>query len=371
MSFAQRLLTWFDEHGRHDLPWHQPRTAYHVWVSEIMLQQTQVQTVIPYYQRFMQRFSDIQTLASATQDEVLAHWSGLGYYARGRNLHQAAQLIVARHQGQFPQDYDAILALPGIGRSTAAAILAQAFAQPYAILDGNVKRVLSRYYAIEGWPGGKKIEQQLWQQAEALLAAVPNSRLADYTQAQMDLGATLCTRSKPRCDQCPIQQDCQAWQLGEVNRFPTAKPKKTLATKQACCWILRNSLGQVWLQPRPASGIWGGLYSLPETPLAQAGGLELEMLEKFESSVQSLIEWPSLKHSFSHYHLMIYPLEVKLNDQARITQAQINEAPPPYADALATSGRWFDLAEALTLGLPAPIRQIIEQLQVGNAEQLI
>lgn len=372
MSFVAPLLAWFDDHGRHDLPWHQPRTAYHVWVSEIMLQQTQVQTVIPYYQRFMQRFPDVASLAAASQDEVLAHWSGLGYYARGRNLHQAAQQIINQHDGKFPQDFAAILALPGVGRSTAGAILAQAFNQPYAILDGNVKRVLARYFAIAGWPGTAGVQQQLWQQAEQLLSQVPTHRLADYTQAQMDLGATLCTRSKPRCQQCPVQATCQAWQTGQVASLPSPKPKKTRPTKQACCWLLRNKQGQLWLQPRPAQGIWGGLYSLPETPMADLAELNLAM---FESAVESLVEWPSLKHSFSHYHLMMYPVEVRLDlkqvDSTGMPVDRVSDSVVTYATALDATGGWFNLADALALGLPAPIRQLIEQLQAREAKNLM
>lgn len=341
MSFAQQLLTWFDEFGRHDLPWHQPRTAYHVWVSEIMLQQTQVQTVIPYYQRFMTTFPDIKTLANATTDEVLAHWAGLGYYARGRNLHKAAQIIQAEYAGEFPTDFEQIVALPGIGRSTAGAILAQAYQQRYAILDGNVKRVLSRYFAVEGWPGDKKVETHLWQRAESLLADVPDNRLADYTQAMMDLGASLCARTRPGCESCPLKTDCQAWLCNRVKDFPTPKAKKTIPTRETWMLLKFNAQGQIALQRRPDKGIWGGLYSLPQFDSKNA-------LLGSRVDLNSLLEWPSIKHTFSHYHLMINPL---------VAREGLICAEPDQDEA----EQWFDLKAALALGLPAPIKVLIEK----------
>lgn len=342
LTFAARLLTWFDEFGRHDLPWHQPRTAYHVWVSEIMLQQTQVQTVIPYYQRFMTTFPDIKTLANATTDEVLAHWAGLGYYARGRNLHKAAQIIQTEYAGEFPTDFERILALPGIGRSTAGAILAQAYQQRYAILDGNVKRVLSRFYAVEGWPGDKKVETQLWQKAEDLLQDVPDNRLADYTQAMMDLGASLCSRTRPGCEQCPLKSDCQAWLLNRVKDFPTPKVKKTIPTRETWMLLKFNAQGQIALQRRPNKGIWGGLYSLP-----QFDSKNQLLLSRVD--LNSLLEWQVLKHTFSHYHLMIQPI---------LAQENLHLAEPGHDDE---TEQWFDLKEALALGLPAPIKLLIEK----------
>ena len=217
VDFADRLLTWFDRHGRHDLPWQHPRTPYRVWLSEIMLQQTQVATVIPYFQRFVTRFADIPSLAATEQDEVLAAWAGLGYYSRGRNLHTAAKLCVERHQGNLPDNMQSLCALPGIGRSTAAAILSQAFDQPAAILDGNVKRVLCRLLAVDAWPGLPAVEKRLWLVAEQL---VSRQRPADYSQAIMDFGATLCRRSRPDCAQCPLQHDCRALAQCRVSQPP-------------------------------------------------------------------------------------------------------------------------------------------------------
>ncbi|MBD3609161.1 MAG: A/G-specific adenine glycosylase, partial [Gammaproteobacteria bacterium] len=260
--FAERLLVWFDQHGRKELPW-KSSDPYRVWISEIMLQQTQVTTVIPYFERFITRFPDIATLAMAKQDEVLHLWTGLGYYARARNLHKAAQIIQQQYQGRFPEDFDQVIALPGIGRSTAGAILAQAMEQRHAILDGNVKRLLSRLYVIEGWPGEKQTENKLWQLAEEL---TPRQRIADYTQAVMDIGATLCKRSKPDCDHCPFHNHCQARRQGRQAELPHRKPKKDKPVKRCHMLILQDAQGHVLLQQRPPSGIWGGLWSLPECP---------------------------------------------------------------------------------------------------------
>lgn len=338
MSFATRLLAWFDVHGRHDLPWQHPRSPYQVWVSEIMLQQTQVQTVIPYFERFMQRFPDIKALALAEQDEVLAHWAGLGYYARGRNLHKAAQIIDTQHGGEFPDEFDAIIALPGIGRSTAGAILSQAFEQRYAILDGNVKRVLTRHAAIEGWPGNKKLETELWQLAEDL---TPQTRFADYTQAMMDLGATLCKRTRPGCEACPLQQDCQAYQAGRVAEFPYSKPKKTKPIRQAWFLLLFNSDNQIALIQRPNSGIWGGLYSLPEFD-------SFDDLSLAGVDLNSLVKWSGIRHTFSHYHLEMMPVYA-------LKAPTVAEPDPcePYF--------WLTLDEALKVGLPAPIKTLLQR----------
>ncbi|WP_028485681.1 A/G-specific adenine glycosylase [Thiomicrorhabdus chilensis] len=354
-SFSQRLLEWFDEHGRHDLPWQQDITPYRVWVSEIMLQQTQVKTVIPYYQRFMQRFSSLVDLAQASQDEVLSYWSGLGYYARGRNLHKAAQIIQQDFDGVFPNRFEDIVALPGIGRSTAGAILAIAHKQRYPILDGNVKRVLSRYLAVEGWPGDKKIENALWLEAESL---TPMQRFDDYTQAIMDLGATLCTRSQPGCNRCPLAQACQALSQDRVSDFPFSKPKKDKPVRQASLLMLLNKKRQVWLEQRPSQGIWGGLWSLPQFTCAEA--LEEELKASMQTGVgwqQSLVKWESFRHTFSHYHLEIEPVKV----------AQVQEAPAEW------QGQWHNLTQADNLGLPAPVKRLLGQLEkeyVKNGEML-
>lgn len=336
LKFAEKMLLWFDQHGRKNLPWHHPRSAYHVWVSEIMLQQTQVQTVIPYYQRFMQSFPDVSSLAQASQDEVLAHWAGLGYYARGRNLHKAAGLIMEQHQGEFPQEYEQILALPGIGRSTAGAILAQAFNRPYAILDGNVKRVLTRFAGIEGWPGNKQVENQLWQWAETLM---PSLRLADYTQAMMDLGATVCKRTRPGCDVCPLVDDCQAFKLDRVTELPFPKPKKDKPTRQAWFLLLFDQQNRVAFIQRPNHGIWGGLFSLPEFET-------FDDLSLSGVNLNSLVKWSGIRHSFSHYHLDMWPV-------CALRSSKVAEVESDY--------QWFELEAALQLGLPAPIKIIIEQ----------
>ena len=279
-SFARRIINWQRQHGRHGLPW-QGADAYRVWLSEIMLQQTQVATVIPYYQRFVTSFSDIAALAAASEDEVLAHWSGLGYYSRARNLHHAAQLIMQRHGGKFPRNFDDIIALPGIGRSTAAAICALAFHERRAILDGNVKRVLARYCAIEGYAGNKKIEVQLWQQAEALLPySSPPPRegrrkdsvgdaIVTYTQGLMDLGATVCMRTRPNCGACPVQRSCAAYQSGRVAQLPTPRPRKVLPEKHSTFLLLLNG-SDILLEKRPSSGIWGGLWCPPQFEDVQA-----------------------------------------------------------------------------------------------------
>ena len=259
-DFAERLLDWFDDHGRKDLPWQRGINPYRVWISEIMLQQTQVQTVIPYYERFMQSFPDLQSLADADIDAVLQHWSGLGYYARARNLHKAAGAIRDNFAGEFPTAFDDVVELPGIGQSTAGAILAIAGNQRHAILDGNVKRVLARHAAVAGWPGKTDVSKQLWALAEA---RTPQQRVADYTQAIMDLGATLCTRSKPNCAACPVASDCAARIADDVAAYPGRKPKKAKPLRQTTMVIAVNGAA-VFLQRRPPVGIWGGLWSLPE-----------------------------------------------------------------------------------------------------------
>ena len=260
-DFARRLLAWFDTSGRHDLPWQHPRTPYRVWLSEVMLQQTQVRTAMPYFERFVEAFPTLGDLAAATLDQVLAQWSGLGYYARARNLHSSARLCAERHDGELPRDYDALLALPGIGRSTAGAILAQAWGDRFAILDGNVKRVLTRYHGVAGWPNTPAIEKQLWALAHAHL---PHNRLADYTQAQMDFGATLCTRQNPACMLCVLNEDCVALRDGRVEELPTSRPGKPLPERIALVLLVRNAAGDVLLQRRPPTGIWASLWSLPE-----------------------------------------------------------------------------------------------------------
>jgi A/G-specific adenine glycosylase len=310
--FATALLGWYQQHGRHDLPWQHNRSLYCVWVSEIMLQQTQVTTVIPYFEKFMQRFPNIEALSHATQDDVLLHWAGLGYYSRARNLHKAATLIRENYQGVFPVDYAEVLALPGIGPSTAGAILAQATGQRHAILDGNVKRVLARYQAIEGWPGQKPVEKQLWEFAELY---TPENKVDDYTQAIMDLGATLCTRSAPACETCPLMTGCKAYQQNLVAQLPTKKPKKVIPVRQKRFLIIRNKQGEMLMEKRPPSGIWGGLWSLPELDMEQTVAIAVEKNMQLEVSQHN--DLPAFRHTFSHFHLDITPCEVLVGSKAQ------------------------------------------------------
>ena len=341
-DFATRLLEWFDEHGRKDLPWQHPKDAYRVWVSEVMLQQTQVQTVIPYFERFMARFPDVITLADAAQDDVLQHWSGLGYYARARNLHRAAQVIRDNHAGEFPRALDEVIDLPGVGRSTAGAILSLAFGQRHTILDGNVKRVLARHQAVEGWPGRTAVAKQLWDIAEQY---TPEENTAAYTQAIMDLGATLCTRSKPACERCPVAPDCQALSLGSVTELPGRKPKKEKPLRATTMVIARHD-GHVYLERRPEAGIWGGLWSLPEIGEAEVRDWCRETLASGSDEVES---WQPLRHSFSHYDLDIHPIVVRVG------------AP---LSKVADSGdaTWHRLGDEPPGGMAAPVHKLIERL---------
>ena len=343
--FAQRLLGWYDRHGRKQLPWHHNRNAYRVWVSEIMLQQTQVTTVIPYFEAFMERFPGVHELASAPVDDVLSHWSGLGYYARARNLQKAAQQVVERFDGEFPGNQDELESLPGIGRSTAAAILAQAFQQRATILDGNVKRVLARHHAVPGWPGQTAVLNRLWQHAET---HTPHQRVRDYTQAIMDLGAMVCTRSRPACEDCPVVATCEAYARDEVGLYPGSKPKKQKPEKTTWMLILEDHEGRVLLQRRPPSGIWGGLWSLPELdPAYNLEELADACADTFGLTCSEAIAQAGFRHTFSHYHLHIQP--------ARLLTAGhtgVNEAP---------DHGWFHRDEALTLGLPAPIRTLLTE----------
>jgi len=306
-GFAESLLHWYQQHGRHDLPWQIDQSPYRVWVSEIMLQQTQVATVIPYFERFIQCFSDINELAHASQDEVMLHWAGLGYYSRARNLHKAAIIISQQYQGVFPTQYDDVLALPGIGPSTAGAILAQALGQHHAILDGNVKRVLARYQAIEGWPGQKQVENRLWELAARY---TPEKNVADYTQAIMDLGATLCVRSSPECQTCPLMSDCKAHLHDRVAELPTKKPKKALPVKARRFLMIRNKKGGYLMEKRPPAGIWGGLWSLPELAMDEA--VDAAVNKNWQLTVNKHKDLPAFRHTFSHFHLDITPCEVEI-----------------------------------------------------------
>ena len=352
MTFATRLLAWYDHNGRKDLPWHRDRSPYRVWVSEIMLQQTQVATVIPYFERFMQRFPTVTDLAAADLDEVLHLWTGLGYYARARNLHRAAQLIADEHDGRFPEDFDAVLALPGIGRSTAGAILAQALDQRHPILDGNAKRVLARYHAVAGWPGRPAVENQLWQHAEA---HIPHIRVADYTQAIMDLGATLCRRGRPDCTACPLSADCAAHSQGRESEFPTPRPKKTLPVRRTRMLLLANRRGEVLLEQRPPSGIWGGLWSLPE--LGEDEAPEDWAGQQLGADLRQQATWPVLRHTFSHFQLEITPIVAELGKNRADS---VLEHPQRV---------WYNCASPDARGLAAPIRTLLERLQSESEQE--
>ena len=345
-DFAARLLAWFDEHGRKDLPWQSPVDPYRTWVSEIMLQQTQVQTVIPYFERFMQRFPDVAALADAAQDEVLQHWSGLGYYARGRNLHKAAQLVRDEHGGKLPDTLEALTALPGIGRSTAGAILSLSMGQRHPILDGNVKRVLARHEAVEGWPGKTSVANTLWDIAER---NTPRERVADYTQAIMDLGATLCTRSKPACERCPVVTDCAARIKGSATLFPGRKPKKSKPLRSTTMVFALHDR-RLFLERRPEAGIWGGLWSLPEV---NGKGVADWCLDRLGAEPAEVEDWEPLRHSFSHYDLDIRPILVRF-------------AAPLSKVADSDDARWHQLNDELPGGVAAPVKKLIEQLRNGT-----
>jgi A/G-specific adenine glycosylase len=349
-DFARRVLAWFDRHGRTHLPWQQQPTLYRVWVSEIMLQQTQVQTVIPYYERFMARFPDLASLADAPLDDVLHHWSGLGYYARARNLHRAALRLRDEYNGRFPEDFDAVNGLPGIGRSTAGAILSLAAGQRHAILDGNVKRVLARYFAVAGWPGKSAVLKQLWGLAEAV---TPTRRVAAFNQAMMDLGATVCTRGAPTCAQCPLQPGCRAFAAGATGRYPQAKPSRELPLRAVHMLLLAHA-HEVYLEQRPAQGIWGGLWSFPEfddrdglNAWCDARGLPLTGEEIL----------PVIQHTFSHFRLAITPHRLRLKK-------------PMFSVMEVERGLWYKLHGSETVGLAAPVQRLLDSLREQLPEEL-
>lgn len=346
-DFAARLLSWHRLHGRHDLPW-QVRDPYRVWLSEIMLQQTQVAAVREYYARFLARFPDLETLAAAPQDDVLAVWSGLGYYTRARNLHKAAGMVMEVFGGVFPDTRDEIMRLPGIGRSTAAAISAFCFGRREAILDGNVKRVLTRCFGIAGFPGEKKIENTLWALAESLL---PDTDMAAYTQGMMDLGATVCVRSRPSCARCPMQDICVARRDGLTGTLPTPRPRKAVPTRDVAMLLARRGR-EILLVRRPSSGIWGGLLSLPEFPTTLAAAACLGT----RCDVQS--PWPEFVHVFTHFRLNIVPLPVDVPAGESLDDLSCGEA------------HWVALDGAADLGVPAPVRTLLLQLASGQSGSL-
>ena len=341
-SFATRLIAWQRIHGRHDLPWQNTRDAYRIWLSEIMLQQTQVATVLPYYARFIERFPDVTALADASDDEVLAHWAGLGYYSRARNLHRAAQQVVAQHGGRFPVDVNLLAELPGVGRSTAAAIAAFAYDVVVPILDGNVKRVLARHAGIEGYPGVRAVEKQLWQEAEARLPQSPEDMVA-YTQGLMDLGATLCARSDPRCLLCPVADDCAAKANGRVADIPAARPSKLLPQRSQR-YLLLTHADQIMLVKRPAPGIWGGLWCLPE--IADSEDAEaIARLRYGASKLNAAVNLADIPHTFTHFRLT---LQVTHLVATRVE-----------ARAMQPGAMWIARGDLARAALPKPISRLL------------
>lgn len=340
-QFSSAVLDWYHKYGRKTLPWQQEKSSYHVWLSEVMLQQTQVSTVIPYFEKFISRFEDVTALANAPLDEVLHLWTGLGYYARARNLHKAAQVIATQYDGSFPTTFDEVLALPGVGRSTAGAILSLSQKQHYPILDGNVKRVLARAYAVDGWPGKKEVENRLW---EISTDVTPKEGVEFFNQAMMDLGAMVCTRSKPKCELCPLIFGCMAYANHSWQNYPGKKPKQKIPEKSAWFLIMQHG-DSVWLEQRPPSGIWGGLFAFPQfnsleqlNDWLRESGLEYTQLEQLIS----------FRHTFSHFHLDIIPVKVKI----QAFNSAMDEG----------KGLWYNLHLGATIGLAAPVESLLKQL---------
>ncbi|MGB1221832.1 MAG: A/G-specific adenine glycosylase [Alcanivoracaceae bacterium] len=350
-AFQRAVLTWYDRHGRKDLPWQQDITPYRVWVSEIMLQQTQVSTVIPYFERFMASFPDVQALASAETDAVLHHWTGLGYYARARNLHKAAQQVVEEHDGEFPGSVEQLTSLPGIGRSTAGAIASISMGVRAPILDGNVKRVLARFHAVPGYPGKTAVAQALWALAEHY---TPNARVRDYTQVMMDLGATVCTRSRPACGECPLSGACEAHARGTETEFPHRKPRKTLPQRRTQMLLVEDPEGRLLLEKRPPSGLWGGLWSPPQVDDSEAAENWLA-----ERGLEPLTQqaWDSFRHTFSHFHLDITPHHIRVK-------------PGPAGDVADSAEQvWLAPDAAPSLGLAAPVARLLAQWRQHSSNE--
>lgn len=346
ITFSECVLNWYEQYGRKSLPWQVEKSPYHVWLSEVMLQQTQVATVIAYFERFITQFPTITDLADAPIDDVLHLWTGLGYYARARNLHKTAQIIASKFHGIFPTQFDDVIDLPGIGRSTAGAILSLSQQQHYPILDGNVKRVLTRFFAIEGWPGNKKIENQLWQLSEQV---TPKKHVDRFNQAMMDIGAIVCTRSKPKCTLCPLHKDCIACRMNNWQAYPTKKPSKTIPIKTAYFLILKKNQS-VWLEKRPPSGIWGGLYCFPQftTENTMTTWLDLHGIKP-----EKRIQLTAFRHTFSHFHLDIIPIYTQIEKGS---------------DGIDTiPGCWFDLTNPPKIGLATPVNNLLTELAMQSS----
>ncbi len=343
-SFSKRVINWQKRHGRHDLPWQKTRDPYRIWLSEIMLQQTQVATVIPYFARFLEKFPTLRDLSQASDDQVLALWSGLGYYSRGRNLLRAAQMIDQQFRAQFPKSMDDILSLPGIGQSTAAAISVFAFGERQAILDGNVKRVFARHFGVTGFTGEKKVETKLWNIANE---ALPKNNIEAYTQGLMDLGATVCLRSRPPCPACPIADSCVAKREGRIHELPSPRPKKAVPEKSTTMLIITHA-GEVLLEKRPPTGVWAGMWCFPE--LVNGESTRDVCRERFGLETKSSKPWDVLQHSFTHFKLSITP-------QPFVVQKKLLRASEPGV-------LWLSIGDALAGAIPKPVRELLIKLDM-------
>lgn len=363
-DFAQRVIDWQRVHGRHGLPWQGSRDPYRLWLAEVMLQQTQVATVVAYYRRFLTTFPDVGALACAPLDRVLAQWSGLGYYRRAHHLHAAARAVMARHGGTFPSDASTLATLPGVGRSTAAAIAAFATGAPHAILDGNVKRVLARHAGIEGWPGAARVEAALWDLAQARVPQrASDGAIEAYTQGMMDLGATVCTRRSPRCGECPVARDCVARRTARTATLPAPRPSKVLPQRAVHVLAIESS-GRLLFERRPARGVWGGLWSLPECPLGadarDVARTRFGILTTMTGALSAFV------HVFTHFRLTVYPLRLAVHDAAGhgvdpVTASVAADA--PRSDGIA----WWSRVDAEAAGLPAPIRRLVRSFDRADA----
>ncbi|MEH3773923.1 A/G-specific adenine glycosylase [Enterobacter asburiae] len=343
-QFSAQVLDWYDKYGRKTLPWQIEKTPYKVWLSEVMLQQTQVATVIPYFERFMAHFPTVTDLANAPLDEVLHLWTGLGYYARARNLHKAAQQVATRHNGKFPETFDEVADLPGVGRSTAGAVLSLSLGKHFPILDGNVKRVLARCYAVDGWPGKKDVEKRLWEISEAV---TPAHGVERFNQAMMDLGAMVCTRSKPKCELCPVNNLCVAYANHSWAHYPGKKPKQTLPERTGYMLLMQRG-DEVFLAQRPPSGLWGGLYCFPQF---ENEDLLHEWLKQRGMTADNLTQLTAFRHTFSHFHLDIVPMWLPVSSCASCMDEGI--------------ALWYNLAQPPSVGLAAPVERLLQQLRAG------
>lgn len=341
-AFSNAVLNWYHGYGRKHLPWQKHKTAYTVWISEVMLQQTQVATVIPYFERFMSSFPTVIDLAKAELNDVLHHWTGLGYYARARNLHKAAQQILHQHQGIFPLQFEHVIALPGIGRSTAGAILSLSHDAHYAILDGNVKRVLSRYFAVSGWPGIKQVENTLWELSQAV---TPSRHTGYFNQAMMDIGAMICLRTNPKCTLCPIAQSCQAFATQTIADYPGKRPV-IVKPEQSTYFLIMFQNDTVWLEPRPLTGIWGGLHGFPQFDTQESLH---QFLNEHVLDSSALVEGITFRHTFSHFHLTITPMYQSVSQTASFFKHRI--------------GQWYPIHAPLSLGLAAPVKKLLTTIK--------